>query len=98
MVAIVGTMNFRHAAALALVGWYLLTPPSSAEGKFKENAPLTNWLHNGSYDSAASCEAVHRKLNRAPVLGVTADEQNHVRMSFMLSRCISTDDPRLKEK
>ena len=67
-------MNIRHTAALALVGLYLLTPPSGAGKKFDVNAPLANWIQNGSYDSAASCEAVHAKLSRAAVRGVSADE------------------------
>ena len=41
-------MNPRHAAALALVGWYLILPPSHSEksrcGKYADPcAPLSQW-------------------------------------------------------
>jgi hypothetical protein len=40
-------MNLRHAAALALVGWYLMVPPYN-ENVFRcdLNAPLTEWRHH----------------------------------------------------
>jgi len=46
------TMNGRHTAALALLGWYLFTPPPGAE------APIAEWNHVGSFDTARECEAV----------------------------------------
>jgi hypothetical protein len=50
-------MNLRHAAALALVGWYLMVP-------LPGNDPIPNagvrsflkWIHLQSFDSAAECE------------------------------------------
>ena len=50
-------MNLRHAAALALVGWYLLIPPVfSAMGSHPRafndlNAALNKWDIQGSFDS-----------------------------------------------
>jgi hypothetical protein len=60
-------MKFRHAAALALMGWYLMFPPvpldTSPEGhvnRFSQkpdtNAPLTKWAIRGKYDRAKDCE------------------------------------------
>jgi hypothetical protein len=52
-------MNARHsapavkprpAAALALVGWYLMLPRSDI------NAPLNTWVQMQSFDSAADCQ------------------------------------------
>jgi hypothetical protein len=45
-------VNLRHAAALALMGWYLMLAPSVPSGS---NAPLSNWRTVGSYDSAEAC-------------------------------------------
>ena len=48
-------MNLRHAAALALVGWYLMSPPIQA---FKESpvpelsAPLSQWTSVSAFDTA----------------------------------------------
>ena len=67
-----GTMKPRHAAALALVGWYLMVPPiydvptaTSPESvkigdKFAEvrpSAPLGVWEVTASFDSADVCQA-----------------------------------------
>jgi hypothetical protein len=52
-------MNLRHAAALALVGWYLLAPPIAHDpGHWhpKMTAPLNEWIVAKSFDSASECE------------------------------------------
>jgi hypothetical protein len=49
-------MNFQHAAALALVGWYLMTPPAAPSGGYDNAAPLGKWFVYGGYDSAQECE------------------------------------------
>src|ERR1700727_2553612 len=59
-------MIFRQAAALALVGWYLMVPPitsvrlypsSSAGFKTAVPPPLREWSIKGSYDFARDCVA-----------------------------------------
>jgi hypothetical protein len=49
-------MNARHAAALALVGWYLMVPPVSSNGTVDSAAPLRNWWHIGTYNSGQECQ------------------------------------------
>jgi hypothetical protein len=51
-------MKLRHAAALALVGWYLMMPPTSPPNSFtiNEAAPLSKWYLIESFDSAESCK------------------------------------------
>ena len=56
-------MKFRHAAALALVGWYLITPPmESCIGAFSggscEQTPLSKWQIRATPDSLAECEKI----------------------------------------
>ena len=56
-------MKPRHAAALALVGWYLMLPPltenpppHAAENALVDTqAPLSQWDSDGSFDSAIQC-------------------------------------------
>ena len=54
-------MKPRHAAALALVGWYLMVPPFQDDlrpGEFRArlDAPLYQWeLLPGSWNSADDC-------------------------------------------
>jgi hypothetical protein len=48
-------MKLRHAAALALVGWYLIVPPLLKKG-VDLSAPLSQWVPLTSYDRAKQCE------------------------------------------
>jgi hypothetical protein len=44
-------MKPRHAAALALVDWYLLFPPWVAPNTFDAHAPLSKWhQYEGGYE------------------------------------------------
>jgi hypothetical protein len=86
-------MKPRHAAALALVGWYLMAPPMNPDKNVRVNAPLSQWQIVDSFDNAQDCHDKKARLtsdmmNRQPELGRRA----------LHSACISTDDPRLKEK
>ena len=97
----------RHAATLALVGWYLMVPPWSGPSSFDEKASLQAWEQIEAYDSANDCahyrektiEAVF-KLGKAG-LRLPSDvgkDAAAVNQRILVSRCIATDDPRLKEK
>ena len=70
-------MKLRHAAALALMGWYLMTPainPSPGQtgtpaevmrtGHFYvvPDAPLSKWEIQGSFDTASDCEEAQTAL------------------------------------
>jgi hypothetical protein len=84
-------MNARHAAVLALVGWYLMMPPLGSDGRRDDSAPLPQRKTRGSFDTAVECaDAQAEKLRR--------DFPEMVRQPIYASRCISTDDPRLKGK
>jgi hypothetical protein len=48
-------MKSRHAAALALVGWYLLMPPLKNKS-VATDAPLSTWKLVNSFDTASDCE------------------------------------------
>jgi hypothetical protein len=50
-------MNPRHAAALALVVWYLMMPPRrGAPAEILYHAPLSKWEVGEQYDSKVECE------------------------------------------
>jgi hypothetical protein len=92
-------MNVRHAAALALVGWYLMTPPLASDRlDVERDAPLSTWKQGGAFDTAKDCEAnLSDGLKRL-------DHANGEKQfpsfyhEFLYARCIAVDDPRLKEK
>lgn len=59
-------MKLCHAAAFALVGWYLMLPPPHTEYaqsgqildvRADDEAPLSEWAIARSYDTAAQCMA-----------------------------------------
>ena len=89
-------MRLRHTGALALVGWYLLVPPTSRDHPMGNvNAPLTQWAKRPTiYRDKKECEHVldqHRRLSNAK------NKQLTVRF-YKQAQCIPTDDPRLKPK
>jgi hypothetical protein len=95
------------AAALALVGWYLMVPPRVSETPllFDRAAPLSRWQALGSYDTASDCSHGNDKLVAA--LLRTGDQQTgkkreqalQERASILTSQqCIATGDPRFKPK
>jgi hypothetical protein len=100
-------MKPRHAAALALVGWYLMVPPLRSDQKLDASAPLSKWtiVIRGSFDSARQCDERHMK----DVGGVDEFLRSHLHSipqaadqesidAVAAEKCIATDDPRLKEK
>jgi len=91
-------MKPRHAAALALVGWYLLEPPfvRLPNGQYDAliHAPLSKWYHVASLDSARDCE-IARQLRIRAAEDPAADQI--VAAIGQYCECIATDDPRLKE-
>jgi hypothetical protein len=73
-----------HAAALALVGWYLMVPLTE-----RTILPIAQWNHIASFDTADECER-----NRV----VLAEKNQHdpaKRSLIVQSECIASDDPRL---
>jgi len=44
-------MRPRHAAALDLVSWYLMTPPVRPDGSVNVAAPLSKWKTSNTYDA-----------------------------------------------
>jgi hypothetical protein len=116
-------MKPRHAAALALVGWYLMTPPATGldfPRSRNEGAPLSKWFFYNElkndirnrndraqameFKTAEQCE--EKKEQRWPahpppipptVGGGMTERVNRWREAGAKSRCVSSDDPRLRE-
>jgi hypothetical protein len=87
-------MKTCHAAALALIGWYLMLPPTDGRVVYPA-APLADWINVGSYDSAKDCEtALSSDIGKA----LQIKEHPAVFDDAFHGKCIATDDPRLKDK
>jgi hypothetical protein len=140
-------MNPRHAAALALIGWYLMMPPTQemldsscsnhrsildsliatitmeSENDWLKrcereatmlvsDVPFSRWLQGGEFETLAECRADQNKpLTEKDTEwakfagGLTASsgvsKEDLIRtqeQALTLSKCIASDDPRLKEK
>jgi hypothetical protein len=90
----------RHAAALALVGWYLMVPPVDSGG-LNEAAPINRSRIAISFDTADACQQAENLAIQSfekKVKGMSREIREFNLAAYMLARCIATDDPRLKEK
>ncbi len=87
-----------RAAALALVGWYLMVPPWSGPGAFNADAPLSSWLICGSFDSAVQCshEQDRRVRNLRNAKTVEAKERAFNERLYSAAKCIASNDAGLK--
>jgi hypothetical protein len=56
-------MKPRQAVALALVGWYLMTPPFR-DGKALYNAPIADWDHEWGGSTEEECRKRVEILSR----------------------------------
>ena len=102
-------MKPRHAAALALVGWYLLGPPLKADLKIDADAPFSRWKTIRVYDTADACE-----VGRTKTMALAEQDLRHpverphdpypqsarrlLDEEIHFAQCIATDDPRLKDR
>jgi hypothetical protein len=103
------SMNLRHSAALALVGWYLMMPPIPQDPLLLADPtpPLSVWFLQQSFDTAKECERARKtedheaELQMHDLAKSHAIETNMERAQFLLQRifsqCIATNDPRLNE-
>jgi hypothetical protein len=62
------SMNLCHVVALALVGWYLMTPPLGEDPKMchalvaDDSQPVLDWDVDQSFNCLESCKAAHSEL------------------------------------
>lgn len=100
-------MNLRHAAAIALVGWYTIAPPISDGNLVELNLPLSVWERLGTFDTERECQemltalkthpftdAMVRETQRESHYTTLSPEQYNIRLHATL--CVEADDPRLK--
>jgi hypothetical protein len=88
-------MTLRHAAALALVVWYLLAPPLY-KGEVDEKAPLKEWTVLHSFGTVVDCSqwlsTLLHKASLDPAMKTV------VKHRLLAASCMSSDDPRLMER
>jgi len=104
-------MKPRHAAAVALVGWYLIVPPAQNDNDVRYNAPISQWTIEHVFDSAVECDVARTRwrLRAKRIWDAIVDPKQNLspadgRLSIAQLRqleaceCIATDDQRLRTK
>jgi hypothetical protein len=104
-------MKPRHAAALALVGWYLIVPPNSkVPHSVDSTAPISRWRIITDFESADSCNQALTELKNKNGDPAKLDRTGRLRRFQRVqpadpelgrarvdhAACIASDDPRLK--
>ena len=101
-----------HAAALAIVAWYLMIPPVNADNRVDARAALSKWRQGVSFASKNECEASLKDAMENPMTlseyqaaaKATLKAKMHPLSQSEMTRrmqesvCVSSDDPRLKAK
>ena len=78
-------MKPRHAAALALVGWYLMTPPIAPGALdnpqqaqlIRASAPLSEWGIVHSFDTADECKAAAYRARMEAYRSIVKEFKEH---------------------
>jgi hypothetical protein len=102
-------MRSRHAAALALVAWYLLmVPPDHPEltdrVEWTSKVPIRDWQIVQRFNASSACEKRKHEIISDAIHAIKADAEAKrtaaVLSDYAISNnatCISRDDPRLKK-
>ncbi len=90
-------MNLRHAAALALVGWYLMVPPPACLQSQTPDlyASLSKWVPVEKYPSARTCS---EGLRDDRYMAQHPRPEAFASKNLAYGRCIASDDPRLNPR
>jgi hypothetical protein len=93
-------MKCHRAVALALVGWYLMTPPLSHSIRFEvdDQAPLREWTVMQAFDKASDCEDYRfrsQERHKRDAVSTPTNMHQTFAVGMMDSQCIETNDPRL---
>ena len=105
-------MKPLHAAALAIIAWYLMIPPIGADNKVDPHAPLSQWRKGVSFQTQKECDgslkdAIQNPMTpaeyQAAAKATRKAKMKPLSMSEMTKRtaeslCVAADDPRLKAK
>jgi hypothetical protein len=84
-------MKLRHTAAVALVGWFLITPPPQTNGHYDTSAPLSQWKIEGGAGTRKECEETQAFLSSSALKEKRPSDLEAARDA----KCVPMDDPRL---
>ncbi|HTQ23998.1 MAG TPA: hypothetical protein VMI09_04830 [Candidatus Binataceae bacterium] len=91
-------MTPRYIASFALVGWYLITPPSTLPPDVSYKAPPRKWHIVRGFDTADDCDDFLGSFFEGSQQKQALNMLEPAYRDYMFAECIASDDPRLKEK
>jgi hypothetical protein len=92
-------MKQRHAVALALIGWYLMVPPTEDANRIDPSVPLPKWVVLRAFDTAAACNDAQDQLRyRVSRLNLQIPDASAASEAAEFSQCIASNDQRLRGK
>jgi hypothetical protein len=81
-------MKPRHAAALALVGWYLMVPPRQSDGWPDLAAPVSEWTALGDgFADIESCEAFLSRVRESVLKLPPGSSRDRYQEGFAAGTC-----------
>lgn len=90
-------LRLPHAAALALIAWYLIAPPlMGSGGLIAAHAPIPQWERVRSYDTLANCRAGRTRHLRQ--IEETYGSQTTIFKQLAKGLCVAAGDPRLAKE
>lgn len=90
--------GLRHAAAIALVGWYLMIPRSTLPANVAYKKPLSTWQTIQAFDTAEQCQDYLSNFFQRSREKAALNMLEPAYRDFMFAQCVASDDPRLKAK
>ena len=91
-------MRPYHAAALALLGWYLIIPSSTLPPSVAYKEPLARWQIVRGFDTADPCEDFLNTFFEESREKQSLSMLEPAYRDYMFAKCVASDDPRFKEK
>jgi hypothetical protein len=93
-------MKPRHAAALALVGWYLMLPPTHGGfSHFYTEEPFSKWCRGDYSETLDECKQRQQQSIREFIAAGQKETKRLKDASYYTKgQCVAEHDPRLKEK
>ena len=86
-------MKRKLACTPATARWYLLYPPAGQKTDPDSLAQLSKWVIDGSFGTAADCEAAHL-ADLSAMLGLVEKARKDF-FQTQAGQCVAADDPRL---
>jgi hypothetical protein len=84
-------MKLRHAAAFALIGWYLMVPPSPRVSIGDTQAPIREWTRKSAFDIESECK---QKISKG-CYTFQSGEEFGFEGPLCNAQCVESTDPRL---